>query len=203
MESKRRVVLVLPDSGPLISLSVGGHLDLLLRLNISIFIVDEVFRECTRDPSKPGAVAVRDFVSRNHENVRIAQTFVGEMAERARKEGEFPGRGLGEAAIAEFFANIDRFIDPEDPVLIIFEDNDIHRINAVVRGNVHLLSTWGFLKGMERVGVIESAEGVWTDIVRNGRDPHKANVDQEAPDAFGGSRWLPGARKGSTFEPEM
>ena len=56
---------------------------------------------------------------------------------------------------------------------------------------------------MERVGVIESAEGVWTDIVRNGRDPHKANVDQEAPDAFGGSRWLPGGRKGSSFEPEM
>ncbi len=102
MEDKRRVVLVLPDSGPLISFSVGGHLGLLLSLNIPVFIVDEVFRECTRDLSKPGALAVRDFVFQNHDKVRIAQTFVGEMAERVRNEGGSPGRGLGEAAIADF-----------------------------------------------------------------------------------------------------
>lgn len=202
MENKRRLVLVFPDSGPLISLSVGGHLDLLLRLNIPVFIVDEVFHECTRDLSKPGALAVRDFVFQNPDKVRIGQTFVGEMAERVRKEGGSPGRGLGEAAIAEFFADIDRLIDSKDPVLIVFEDNDIHRINAVVRGNVHLLSTWGLLKGMERVGIIGSAEDVWRDISRNGRNPQRAFVDQESPGVYGGSRWPPEDRKAPSSEPE-
>ena len=189
--SKKHVVLVIPDSGPLISLSLGDHLDLLLNLEIPIFIVDEVFRECTHDLSRPGAKSIFEFVTHHPEWVHIAQTFVGEMAERVRKEGRMPGRGLGEAAIAEFFANIDRFIDPKKPVLIVFEDNDVERITAVVRGNAHLLSTWGLLKGMERSSVIGSAEQVWADIEKNGRAPHKIDIDREAPKTYGGSRWVP------------
>lgn len=50
-------------------------------------------------------------------------------------------RGLGEAAIAEFYSRIDEFIDPDEPVLVLFEDSDVRRITALVRGNVHLLST--------------------------------------------------------------
>ena len=191
MTSKKHVALVIPDSGPLISLSLGNHLDLLLRLEIPIFIVDEVFRECTHDLSRPGAKSIFEFVTHHPERVHIAETFVGEMAERVRKEARPPGRGLGEAAIAEFFANIDRFIDPKDPVLIVFEDNDMERINAVVRGNVHLLSTWGLLKGMERSSVIDSAEQVWVDIERNGRTPRKIHLDRETPKAYGGSDWMP------------
>jgi hypothetical protein len=138
---KRNVVLVIPDSGPLISLALGNRLGLLLDLGIPIYIVDEVFQECTQDLSRPGAQSISEFVTHHSDRVHVAQTFVGEMADQVRKKGKSPGRGLGEAAIAEFFANIDRFIDPQDPVLIVFEDNDMQRINAVVRGNVHLLST--------------------------------------------------------------
>ncbi len=170
VKEKKKVVLVLPDSGPLISLGIANHLGLLLRLGLPLFLVDEVFRECTRDLSKPGALAIKDFVSQNPENVQIVQTFVGEMAERVRKEGGSPGRGLNESSIADFFANMDRFIDSEDSVLIIFEDSDIHRINVVLRGNVHLLSTWGLLKGLESAGIISSSEDVWADIARNAID---------------------------------
>lgn len=187
MEVKKSVVLVLPDSGPLISLSIGHHLDLLLRLGIPIFIVDEVLRECTLDPSRPGARTIVNFVLDNPERVFVGQTFVGEMADRVRKEGKTPGRGLVEAAAAEFFANIDRFIDPADPVLILFEDNDIPKINAVIRGNVHILSTWGLLKGMERAGLIHAYEEAWLE----GRNPHRNLVDREAPESYGGSRWIP------------
>ena len=139
--TKRNVVLVIPDSGPLISLALGNRLGLLLDLGIPIYIVDEVFQGCTQDLSRPGAKSISEFVTHHSDRVHVAQTFVGEMADQVRKNGKSPGRGLGEAAIAEFFANIDRFIDPQDPVLIVFEDNDMQRINAVVRGNVHLLST--------------------------------------------------------------
>ena len=156
--SKKHVVLVFPESGPLIRLSMGKHLDLLLNLEVPIFILDEVFRECTHDLARPGATSISEFVIRHPEWVHVAPTFVGEMAERVRKEGRMPGRGLREAAIAEFFANIDRFIDPKDPVLIVFEDNDMGRINAVVRENVHMLSTSGLLKRMASSSVIDFAE---------------------------------------------
>jgi len=38
----KRTVLAIPDSGPLISLGVADRLDLLLDLDIPIYIIDQV-----------------------------------------------------------------------------------------------------------------------------------------------------------------
>ncbi len=54
----KRTVLVIPDSGPLISLSVANRLDLLLKLDMPIYVVDQVFYECTKDLTKIGAQAI-------------------------------------------------------------------------------------------------------------------------------------------------
>jgi hypothetical protein len=87
------------------------------------------------------------------------------------------GDALGEAAI--------------EPVVVLFEDLDVRRITALVRGNVHLLATWGLLKGMEEVGPIEAAEAVWQAIVRAGRERARILTDRPAM-GYAGSTWKPG-----------
>ena len=186
----RRVALVIPDAGPLISLAKANRLDVFLKLDLPIFIVDQVVWEVTHDRSHVDAERIASFIEVNPEIVTVISTFVGEAAARARAERpEALQRGLGEAAVAEFYGRMDEVIAPEDPVLILFEDSDVRRINALVRGNVHLLSTKALLVGMERRGLIRSADEIWAAINSAGRFPSEGEIDKPAPPGFGGSRW--------------
>jgi hypothetical protein len=51
--------LVVADSGPLIALARIGRLDLLLKVVEQVLVPHTVAEECTRDPEKPGARAIR------------------------------------------------------------------------------------------------------------------------------------------------
>ncbi len=167
-----RTVLAIPDSGPLISLGVANRLDLLLKLNMPIYVVDQVLYECTNDLSRLGAKAIIDFVENHPKIVHIEETFVGKAAKIERDSGvKKRHRGLGEAAIAEFFANLDDKVDPAYPVLILFEDSDIRRINALIQGNAHLLSTKALIVGLKECKLIESADSIWQSIILGGRKP--------------------------------
>jgi len=44
----RRVEIIMPDAGPLISLAMGGALDTLLLVDVPIRIVDQVLYEVTK-----------------------------------------------------------------------------------------------------------------------------------------------------------
>ena len=98
---------------------------------------------------------------------------------------------FGEAAIAEFFAHLDEKIAPLEPVLILFEDSDVRRINAFIQGNAHLLSTKALLVGMEQCHLIESAEAIWQSILNIGRNPSDKIIEQPSPQSLGGSYWQP------------
>jgi hypothetical protein len=122
--------------------------------------------------------------------VHLEETFVGRAAKQERTmEITTKHRGLGEAAIAEFLANLDDKITSTAPVLVLFEDSDIRRINAFVQGNVHLLSTKALLIGMEECGIITSAEEVWQAILNAGRVPSAKLIDQ--PSLIVNSHWKP------------
>ncbi|OQY47376.1 MAG: hypothetical protein DRR08_27135 [Candidatus Parabeggiatoa sp. nov. 2] len=188
----KRTVLAIPDSGPLISLGVADRLELLLKLDMPIYIVDQVLYECTSDLTKLGARAIVDLVENHPDVVHVDETFVGKAAKIERESGvNKRHRGLGEAAIAEFFANIDDKIDPSEPVLILFEDSDIRRINAFIQGNAHLLSTKALLVGMEECSLIESAEVIWQSIINAGRKPSEKIIDQSSPYSAESSSWKP------------
>jgi len=117
---------------------------------------------------------------------------VGKAAKQERESGaNKKHRGLGEAAIAEFFAKIDNKINPKDPVLILFEDSDVRRISAFIQGNAHLLSTRGLLVGMEECNLLESAEAIWQSIINGGRMPSDKIIDQPSPYGYEGSFWKP------------
>jgi hypothetical protein len=185
----RNVVLMIPDAGPLISLAKGNALDTLLILGLPIWIVDQVYFEVTRDTGRNDAAAIRAFVE-NQELVNVFETQVGSFAAMAReKDPAVRQKGLGEAAIAEFYTRVDEVVSPLDPILILFEDSDMKRINAIVQGNVHLLTTRAFLNGLERRGLIGSANEIWDEINSAGRSPSEVEIDQPAPATYGGSRW--------------
>ncbi|RKZ50702.1 MAG: hypothetical protein DRR16_06605 [Candidatus Parabeggiatoa sp. nov. 3] len=104
----KRTVLAIPDSGPLISLGIAERLDLLLKLDMPVYIIDHVLYECTNDLTRLGAKSIVDFVKNNPDYVHVEETFVGKVAKQERESGlKKRHRGLGEAAIAEFFAQID------------------------------------------------------------------------------------------------
>ncbi len=182
----KRTILAIPDSGgPLISLGIAERLDLLLKLDMPVYIIDHVLYECTNDLTRLGAKSIVDFVKNNPDYVHVEETFVGKVAKQERESGlKKRHRGLGEAAIAEFFAQIDDKIAQTDPVLILFEDSDVRRINAFIQGNAHLLSTRGLLVGMEECHLIESAETIWQSIISAGRIPSDKIIDQPSPSGY-------------------
>lgn len=184
----RPVVLLIPDAGPLISLSRADRLDLLLALKLPVVVVDQVMFEVTRDRQHEDARRIIAFMQLHSSAVHEFQTAVGEAAAGRRTAGEM-GRqkGQGEAAVAELLARLDEAIEaPDDPVLLLYEDSDVSTKRFVLPGNVHLISTKAFLVGLERRGIIASADKVWSAIEGAGRSPAPADRDQPAK---GGSRW--------------
>lgn len=101
----QRCVLVIPDAGPINSLWVADALPLLLKLAMDIVVIDEVYEELTSDPvNYRKDREVKEFIEGHPDVFTIEKTTVGRITADARKRGEdMSGRGLGEAAIAEFF----------------------------------------------------------------------------------------------------
>jgi hypothetical protein len=188
----KRVVLVIPDAGPLISLGRADGLDLLLQLHLPIYLIDQVYFEVTRDPTFEDAKLVKQFVESHPHQVTVIDTQVGRLAWLERQMNPTARqRHLGEAAITDFLTNqLRELVAPSDPVLLLFEDNDVMRMNVLLRDRVHLLSTKAFLIGMERLGYLPSAEAVWTAILASGRHSSDEIVDQSAPAISRGSYWL-------------
>lgn len=185
----QRVVLVIPDAGPLISLGKAKHLEILLKLELPIYIVDQVYFEVTREPSFEDAQIVKQFVKSYPKQVKIVETQVGRLARMEREiNPSARQRQLGDAAITDFLTNeLDQLVDTS-PVLLLFEDSDLNRINRILRANVHLLSTKALLIGMEKMGLIASEAAIWEAIIASGRIPSNKVVDQSAPGVHG-SNW--------------
>lgn len=188
----RRVVLVIPDAGPLISLGRADRLDLLLRLRLPIYVVDQVRYEATRQAERfPDARRIDAFLRANADTVHEFATEVGKSAAARRNAGDTGRqRGIGEAAIAEFLARLDEVTgSPDDPVMLLYEDSDIRHSRFVLPGNVHVVSTKALLVGMERRGLIASAEAVWQMIVGSGRMPSPAEANIPASLGRDKSSW--------------
>lgn len=197
----KRCVLVVPDAGPFNSLWVAGRLDLLLSLDMPVVVVDAVYDEMTGDPE--GYLKdreVKQFIDGNPDVFRIEQTDVGELQRMRRAAGRKPKPNAGEVAISDFMSDgLQRYVALGDPVLILFEDSDIPGVRFLRKPpNVHLLSTVGLLRGLERVGVIPSADTILQAML-NPPDPRLRRVLKDMPDgmdepALIGSTWTPRAQ---------
>jgi hypothetical protein len=197
----RRCTLIIPDSGPFNSLWVADALTLLLDLDMPIVVVDAVHDEVTSDPVHYRKDRdVQAFIAQHRSRFIRVTTDVWQMERERRKQGMKPKRNAGELAIADFLSSDDglkHYVRDGAPVLLLFEDRDVRVINKPP--NVHLLSTVGLLRGLERVGVIPSADAViraMTHPTAPGRRPTDARVLTDLPDgtdepAATGTSWTP------------
>ncbi|WP_132255471.1 hypothetical protein [Methylobacterium segetis] len=197
----KRCTLVVPDAGPFNSLWVADELELLLKLDMPIVVVDAVHDEMTSDPANYlKDREVLDFIANHQPPFVRVRTDIWMMESERRRRGEKPKRNAGELAIADFLSSEDglkRYVRHGDPVLLLYEDRDVRVINKPP--NMHLLSTVGLVKGLERLKMIPSADDVirrMTHPTAPGRRPTDARVLTDLPDgtdepAATGSSWTP------------
>lgn len=151
--------ILIPDSGPLFSLSAGNLLDLLL--NFRVAITDVVKEETIGRGDMPGcsveARRIHEFYSLNADSIEIRQTQVGQLVSQLRladPAAKLP-RNAGEISIQSLLIEL-RVTN--QPAVVLFEDSWFLRNAASMPGTCGLLSTEAFLAQAQKLGLIPSAD---------------------------------------------
>jgi hypothetical protein len=200
----KRCTIVIPDAGPFNSLWVADQLHLLLALEMRIVVVDAVYDELTGDLSYPKDRAVKAFIDGNQPTFTIATTDIGQMERDKRRAGEKLKKNAGELAIVDFMSSdngLRKYLGPGDPVVLLFEDAGVRVFSKPP--NLHLLSTVGMLRGLERVGVVPSADGIIYEMThpsRPDRRPGDIRALTDLPEGVDepaaiGSTWEPATQR--------
>lgn len=160
--------IIVPDSGPLITLAVADALDTLLLPKLPVIVPDMVRHEVVRDPSKPGSTEVADWLRKNEPaSVRVASTeeyeeyctlLAMKPESKLRNRGE---RAAGEVLNKELARGV-------SGAILIYEDSAVRRGNFLDRlpDNVLILSTSSFLDGLQKAGLISNAEAILEAAVK-------------------------------------
>lgn len=196
----KRCTVIIPDAGPFNSLWVADRLDLLLALDMRLVVVDAVYDELTSDLAYPKDRAVKGFIDANQPPFVIETTEIGKMEREKRARGGRLKKNAGELAILDFMTSDDglkKYVRYDEPVAILFEDASLRIFSKPP--NLHLISTVGMLRGLERVGVIPSADAVIHDMThptRPDRRPTDARAFVDLPKGVDepaaiGSAWMP------------
>ena len=143
MPSPRDIVL-LPDAGPLITLSYADTLDLLFKPDWPVALVDMVLHEVTRNATPTQRATQR------------ATT----MPSKAN---------LGELAIQETMNNL-ALAEPPSTGVFLFEDHKVARPSFLLPDNCRKVSTRAFLLFLEQNGwLTSSAAAVERRAIEAGR----------------------------------
>lgn len=196
----KRCTLIIPDSGPLNSLWVADQLPLLLALEMPLVVVDAVYDELTSDLSYLKDRNVKAFIDGNQPPFIIENTDIGHDQRQKRQNGERLKRNAGELAMVDFMSSdegLRKYLRPGNPVALLFEDADIRVFNKPP--HLHLLSTVGMLRGLERVGVVASADQIIHEMThpsKPGRRPSDSQAFTDLADGIDdpaaiGSTWTP------------
>ena len=183
----RRFSVVVSDTSPLITLAAAESLDLLLLSGLTIVIPDMVYVEATRDATRLGAQALKDWVAAmDGRGVRIAATDT--FFEYQAVQLALPGartRNRGEAAAAEVTGQLVSR-DPELHALLLFEDTDVVRRSFVsgLPERVAPIATGDFLRALERAGRLQSAEVVLERAAQKGRDIERQRREMSDADTL-------------------
>jgi hypothetical protein len=196
------IKVVIPDAGPLISLSMAEALDVLLvfKDEVRIVITDFVEFEVTRfRDRRPDAQRICDFIARNAGIVEIQETQFGKtmkemfrIRERFDEDENFrrvmasanisaPSlpKDAGELSIVSF-ANDLITSPPGTPILILAEDDFFLHSGSANPGNAHILSTRAFLETLQQLGKVADADAIWRRIQEARNTVNAASVNREA-----------------------
>jgi hypothetical protein len=164
----RAFSLIVTDTSPLITLALAGSLDALLRPGLPLSIPDAVYVEATRIRAAAGAGEIVEWMNAHLDQVRIVPTEVG-IDQQRRLEESRPTRALGEQAALEV---LERFLagNPTAEALLLFEDSDFAKRQAIIDERVSLITTGDFLRELETAGLIQSADYVLDRAAERGRN---------------------------------
>jgi hypothetical protein len=164
--------LIVTDTSPLITLALANSLDALLRPGLPVSIPDAVYIEATRIRTAAGAGEIVEWMNGHLDQVRIVPTEVGIDQQRRLEEGR-PTRAMGEQAALEA---LDRFLanNPAAEALLLSEDTDIAKRQAIVDERVGLITTGDYLRELEAAGLIQSSDRILDLAAERGR-----NVDRQ------------------------
>jgi len=196
------ITVVLPDSGPLISLAMADALELLLvfKDQVRVVITDFVEFEVTRYRNeRADAQKICDFILRHAGLIEIEKTSIGEaliqqfkIRQRYDEDAAFRQsmndmgisppplpRDAGELSIVSF---VNGLISnpPGEPVLVIAEDDFFLASGVATPGNAHIVSTRSFLEALSNLGKVRQARHVWADMKSARPGVSQAKVDRPA-----------------------
>lgn len=147
-------VVLLPDAGPLITLAYADALDLLLRPQWSVQLVDMVLHEVTRNQTPSSARIAKWAAALPTVPTRIFQQYSD--AKTAAK-GQLRKANLGELAIQECM-NEFALTAPPTVGVFLFEDHKIARASFLIPSNCHKISTRAFLLFLEQRGLLDAGQ---------------------------------------------
>lgn len=176
------VTLVVPDAGPLISLSMADRLDLFEAFAIPIATLDVVKAECLHK-NWPGRERLERWFERNANRVEIIESplltaYLAAVDKELTNKDASASRGLGDAAITWFVANAPFLRPPRTTLLVLTEDAAFG--DSRLGRDVHVLSTRAFLQTLENLDIIESARTILDEIEKGGRKVAPYNADRPA-----------------------
>jgi hypothetical protein len=180
------------DTGPLIRLAAAELLDGLRATNRRVVIVDRVEAEATRDPSKPFAKEIADWIARNADAIDRPRTLVGLAIERletgARTAEEdrllkATLRNSGERAIREF---LETWVPGSPGALVVYEDEDVPHLLQTTRVPLVLMSTRRFARQLAAWGINVDAIAAMEDVAKrfNTRPSLLGSIDPDESEDF-------------------
>jgi hypothetical protein len=161
-------VVLLPDSGPLITLAYADALDLLLKPGWPIVLVDMVLHEVTRNQT-PTSEKLAQWVAASQLSVRTTRTFQHHQRTLAANPAAARTSNLGELAIQETMNDFALEQAPQTGVFL-FEDHKIARASFLLPDNCRKISTRAFLLFLEQQGWLASAAEIERQAILAGRN---------------------------------
>ena len=197
----KRCTIIIPDAGPLNSLWVAGQLPLLLRLEMKIVVLDVIYDEVTSKPDDyQKDFDVKNFIDANRPPFVIESTEKGVFERVKVSKGGKRSKNAGDIALVEFMTSetgLAKYLDVNEPVAVLFEDADITNVRFFRKPpNLHLLSTVGMLRGLEKAHIIQSANDVIKEMTHPSCDERRGRAFNDLPHGIDdpasiGSSWMP------------
>lgn len=187
------VDLIIPDSGPLISLAHADRLDLIEVFDRPIIIADIVKLECLKKPTTPDFPVLERWFARIGNRARVVETPMRDAYEAAllrERAGETRATsGFGDATLSLMLRRLDDYAAPGSIPLVLIEDENASKLLARYE-QAHILSTRTWLISLERAGLIPSARDVINEIAHGGRSLSDLQADRPGVSNEVKSAWI-------------
>lgn len=172
--------IIVPDSGPLLTLAAANSLELLTRPGIQVLVPDGVYFETVRYPHMPGADDIVQWAKQAGDLVRIVPTETNAEAQQylANNPDKKRRRGLGEQCALEV-VNDQSLAHPGTKSMLIYEDSDVTGLRLVRPNDVDTISTSDFLHLLEEARLIQSADHILDTAVASGRPAHVRTLSSD------------------------